>query len=49
MEAILTIRDKEAGVPNPMKHPISVSLTTGEFLNMNFEDYGEESSDEDDF
>jgi hypothetical protein len=51
MEAILTIRDKEPGVPNPMKHPISISLTTGEFLNMDFDEDidNEESSDEGDF
>lgn len=48
MEAILTIRNKEPGVPNPMQHPISISLTTGEFINMNFDD-DDESSDEDDF
>jgi hypothetical protein len=48
MEAILTIRDKEPGVPNPMQHPVSISLTTGEFINMNFDD-DDESSDEDDF
>lgn len=38
MEAILTIRDKEPGVPNPLKNPISISLSTGEFLNMDIED-----------
>ena len=32
MEAILTIKDKEPGVPNPMKEEISISLRTGEFL-----------------
>lgn len=48
MEAILTIRNKEPGVPNPMQHPVSISLTTGEFINMDFDDDGE-SSDEDDF
>jgi len=47
MEAILTIRDKEPGVPNPMRHPISISLSTGEFINMNFDD-DDDSSDEDD-
>ena len=47
MEAILTIRDREPGVPNPINHPISVSLTTGEFINMNFdEDDDNESPDE---
>ena len=49
MEAILTIRNKEPGVPNPMQHPVSISLTTGEFINMNFDDDDDESSDEDDF
>lgn len=38
MEAILTIRDREPGVPNPINHPISVSLTTGEFINMDFDE-----------
>ena len=46
MEAILTIRDKEPGVPNPLKEPISISLSSGEFLNMDIED--NRSSDEDD-
>lgn len=52
MEAILTIRDREPGVPNPINHPISVSLTTGEFIDMDFNDLRDnmdESSDEDDF
>jgi hypothetical protein len=38
MEAILTIRDREPGVPNPINRPISISLTTGEFINMNFDE-----------
>lgn len=52
MEAILTIRDKDTGVPNPMKKPVSVSLTSGEFLNIDIidgEPMEEESSEEDDF
>jgi hypothetical protein len=51
MEAILTIRDKEPGVPNPIQHPISISLSTGEFVNMNIDEDDDnyyESSEEDD-
>lgn len=49
MEPILTIRDKEPGVPNPMKQPVTISLSTGEFINYNNIDYDDnESSDEDD-
>ena len=39
MEAILTIRNKSDDVPNPLKSPVSISLSTGEFINteaMNF-------------
>ena len=48
MEAILTIRDKEPGVPNPLKRPISISLSSGEFLNMDIEDNRSFDDDEDD-
>lgn len=33
MEAILTIRNKDTDVPNPLKSPVSISLSTGEFIN----------------
>lgn len=33
MEAILTIRNKDENVPNPLKNPVSISLSTGEFIN----------------
>lgn len=46
MEAILTIRDREPGVPNPLGHSVSVSLLTGEFLNIDLDN--DESSDEED-
>ena len=52
MEAILTIRDKEPGVPNPLGHPISISLMTGEFLDVDLnddEDDEDESSYGDDY
>jgi hypothetical protein len=47
MEAILTIRDKEPGVPNPINQPISISLTSGEFMNMDIDE--DDESSEDDF
>lgn len=47
MEAILTIRDKEPGVPNPINQPISISLTSGEFMNMDIDDEDDESSEDD--
>lgn len=50
MEAILTIKDRDPGVPNPMKHPVSISLTSGKLLNADYDEYyDDESSDEDDF
>lgn len=49
MEAILTIRDKEPGVPNPINEPISISLTSGEFMNMDIESDDDDESSEDDF
>lgn len=48
MEAILTIRDKNPGVPNPLKRPISISLSSGDFLNMDIEDNRDRSSEDDD-
>ena len=47
MEAILTIRDKEPGAPNPINQPISISLTSGEFMNMDIDDEDDESSEDD--
>ena len=49
MEAILTIRDKEPGVPNPLKRPISISLSTGEFLNMDINDDSSDDDEDDEF
>jgi hypothetical protein len=49
MEAILTIRNKSDDVPNPLKSPVSISLSTGEFINteaMNF-NLDEDDSSED--
>ena len=46
MEVILTIRDKEPGVPNPLKQPISISLSTGDFLNIDIDDMDDDSSDD---
>ena len=58
MEAILTIRDKNPQVANPIGEPVSVSLLTGEFMNITIDDENvdykynndidDESSDEDD-